>query len=283
MVANLTEAGQRVHQAGTLALQKGEFLGTLSHWHQSNGVTLSVTSYEPQDQQANQLHYHEHPNLYFILAGGSIEKRKAAEQATHQAGSLLFYAAGERHQNIRQGTRAKSINLEVEFSFLQRYGLTEALVEQSVKGSSDSKFLLLSTYRELVASDRVTSASLDFLFLSLIGRHSELKIYDRWPNWVKIVYTLIHDRWNEVLSLQELALASGVNPVTISKHFGHYFGCTYGEYIRKLKTEKALTLIRTTQLPLTEIAHACGFADQSHFIRSFKNYTGFLPAQFRKL
>lgn len=275
MVATLNEAG-------LLALQKGEFLGTLSHWHQSNGLTLSVTRYEPQDQQANQLHYHEHPNLYFILAGGSIEKRKA-EQATHQAGSLLFYSAGERHQNIRQGPVAKSINLEVEFSFLQRYGLSEALLEESVKGSSDSKFLLLATYRELVASDRVTSASLDFLLLSLIGRHGDRKSYARWPNWVKTVYALIHDRWNEILSLGELALASGVNPVTISKHFGHYFGCTYGAYIRKLKTEKALALIKTTQLSLTEIAHACGFADQSHFIRSFKNYTGFLPAQFRKL
>lgn len=282
MVATGNEPALQANRFDILALQKGEFLGAVSHWHQTNGVTLSVTSYEPQDQQANQLHYHEHPNLYFILAGGSIEKRKAA-QTTHQAGSLLFYPAGEPHQNIRQGLSAKSINLEVEFSFLQRYELTESMVEQLAGHSSESKFRILSMYRELVSADSLASVSLDFLLLALLGYCAELKTYDRWPTWVKTVHALIHDRWNETLTLQELSLAAGVNPITISKHFGHYFASTYGEYVRKLKTEKALTLIKNTQLPLTEIAHVCGFADQSHFIRSFKKYIGFLPGQFRKL
>lgn len=31
---------------------------------------------------------------------------------------------------------------------------------------------------------------------------------------------------------------------------------------------------------LTEIAHACGYYDQSHFIQDFKEFSGFLPGQF---
>ena len=53
--------------------------------------------------------------------------------------------------------------------------------------------------------------------------------------------------------------------------------------MRKLKVEKALTLIKNTSSDLTEVALTCGFADQSHFIRTFKQVIGFLPRQFQKL
>ena len=161
--------------------------------------------------------------------------------------------------------------------------MTEALFEQSVCTSPDAKFLFLSMYRELVATDSVANVALDFLLLGLLHRFVSLKAYACWPHWVKTVQALIHDRWDETLSLHELSRVAGVNPITISKHFGQYFGCTYGEYVRKLKTEKALALVRTTRQPLTEIAHVCGFADQSHFIRLFKQYTGFLPTHVRRL
>ncbi|MFV8347795.1 AraC family transcriptional regulator [Flavobacterium sp. ZB4P13] len=34
---------------------------------------------------------------------------------------------------------------------------------------------------------------------------------------------------------------------------------------------------------LTDISFECGFADQSHFIRTFKQQTGFLPKKFQNL
>jgi AraC family transcriptional regulator len=35
--------------------------------------------------------------------------------------------------------------------------------------------------------------------------------------------------------------------------------------------------------PLVEIALAAGFADQTHFTRSFKRVTGMKPTEFRRL
>ncbi|MEW6737177.1 MAG: helix-turn-helix domain-containing protein [Acidobacteriota bacterium] len=42
-------------------------------------------------------------------------------------------------------------------------------------------------------------------------------------------------------------------------------------------------MIKNSQMSLTEIALHCGFADQSHFTRNFKEITGFLPKEFRKI
>jgi AraC family transcriptional regulator len=83
-------------------------------------------------------------------------------------------------------------------------------------------------------------------------------------------------------SLNQLSVMLGLHPVTISRQFHHYYACTLGEYIRKLRVEKALTLIKEREHSLTEIAFASGFADQSHFIRAFKRFTGLLPLAYKK-
>jgi AraC family transcriptional regulator len=38
-----------------------------------------------------------------------------------------------------------------------------------------------------------------------------------------------------------------------------------------------------SNVPLVEIALAAGFADQTHFTRSFKRITGMTPTEFRRL
>ncbi|MGB1004752.1 MAG: helix-turn-helix domain-containing protein [Salibacteraceae bacterium] len=43
-----------------------------------------------------------------------------------------------------------------------------------------------------------------------------------------------------------------------------------------------MDLLKNTSLSTTEIAYECGFADQSHFIRTFKNLNGFTPKQYQK-
>ncbi len=47
--------------------------------------------------------------------------------------------------------------------------------------------------------------------------------------------------------------------------------------------ERSLPLIKESRMSLSEIAHYCGFADQSHFIRCFRGATGFRPGAFRRL
>jgi AraC family transcriptional regulator len=42
-------------------------------------------------------------------------------------------------------------------------------------------------------------------------------------------------------------------------------------------------MIKQSNSDLSQVAYACGFADQSHFIRTFKSMTGLLPAKFKNL
>lgn len=129
------------------------------------------------------------------------------------------------------------------------------------------------------------TASIQFLLYELMGPSIagiKNKRGQR-PVWVHRLKQLLNDQWNTPFDLHDLAMMAGVHPVTISKYFPHYFGMTLSSYLKSIKIEKSILLIKTTSLSLTEIAYACGFADQAHFTRSFKEYTRFLPKDFRKI
>nr|WP_314896733.1 AraC family transcriptional regulator [uncultured Flavobacterium sp.] len=57
---------------------------------------------------------------------------------------------------------------------------------------------------------------------------------------------------------------------------------SFGEYIRKLRIEKAIQLMQSSQYSLSEIAYLTGFSDQSHFNRIFKKHSGKTPTAYKK-
>lgn len=263
-------------------LETAKYLGTNTHSCDANGIWVSLTQYSEENLPDYSLHAHVNSHLTFMLQGGTVEKRQK-EEFQRLPGEVVFFHAGEPHQNSHSINKTKNINLEFELEFFKNNGLEETDICQAVEKNSNAKFLLLKAYHELLMKDNYSKDSINMIVLDLVknapgGPREIIR-----PAWVNIIHELLHDRWNERVTLQELSQAAQVHPITISKHFPRYFSCTFGEYMRKLKVEKALTLIKNTSFDLTEIALECGFADQSHFIRTFKQITGFLPLQFQKL
>jgi AraC-like DNA-binding protein len=105
------------------------------------------------------------------------------------------------------------------------------------------------------------------------------------PAWATQLRELIQDHLDTNLSLRltDAAEALQVNPSYLSREFARYFdNLSFGEYIRKLRIDKAVQLLKTSNCPLAEIAYLTGFSDQSHFTRIFRQHTGQSPAAYRK-
>lgn len=105
------------------------------------------------------------------------------------------------------------------------------------------------------------------------------------PAWTKELKEMIQDQLdtNMTLSLQQVSTNLEINATYLSREFSKYFeNMSFGEYIRKLRIEKAINLIETTDYTLTEIAYLTGFSDQSHFNRIFKKQTGQTPTIYKK-
>lgn len=105
------------------------------------------------------------------------------------------------------------------------------------------------------------------------------------PAWAEELRELIQDKIDTNLSLNLTTVADTlqINPTYLSRVFARYFDdLSFGEYIRKMRIEKAIQLLETTSDSLAEIAYLTGFSDQSHFNRIFKKQTGQSPSAFRK-
>jgi hypothetical protein len=103
------------------------------------------------------------------------------------------------------------------------------------------------------------------------------------PAWAKELKEMIQDQVDTSLTLKELSKDLDINPSYLSREFSKYFNdLSFGEYIRKLRIEKAIQLMQSSAYSLTEIAYLTGFSDQSHFTRIFKKHTGNNPSVYRK-
>ena len=84
------------------------------------------------------------------------------------------------------------------------------------------------------------------------------------------------------LRLADLAERAQLSPYHFARAFKSSTGETPRAYVERLRVEKAQGLMRDTELPLADIALACGFSSQSRLTTAFRKATGFTPARYRK-
>ena len=96
--------------------------------------------------------------------------------------------------------------------------------------------------------------------------------------------TLAHIEANlaSKMDIEDLA-----NVVALSRsHFSRAFKRTLGfspmEYVVVRRVERAKAMISGTREPLAEVALACGFADQAHLNRRFRDIVGISPGRWRR-
>lgn len=114
---------------------------------------------------------------------------------------------------------------------------------------------------------------------------AEKKSNQKTPSWVKDLKEIIQDQIDTqfAFDLKKISNDLELNPSYLSREFSKYFeDLNFGEYVRKLRIEKAIQLIQNSTYTLTEIAYMTGFSDQSHFTRIFKLHTGKNPSSYRK-
>jgi len=83
------------------------------------------------------------------------------------------------------------------------------------------------------------------------------------------------------LTLPQLASVAGVSPRQLGRLFADQLGEPVMRYYRRLRLERAQSLLRNSPLPLTQIALATGFANSAHFSRLYAAHFGAPPSTYR--
>lgn len=90
---------------------------------------------------------------------------------------------------------------------------------------------------------------------------------------------VIHSEKN--YTVRDLSEMFNLSERQFERKFREYSGFTPKKYMRLVRFGEACNhYAETNQKSMTEIAHHCGYYDQSHFIKEFKRFSGYYPKEF---
>ena len=90
----------------------------------------------------------------------------------------------------------------------------------------------------------------------------------------------INDHLTDDLTLDMLAEEAKFSPIYFHKLFKASTGKTLHEYILQKRIQRAINLLLSTDMTLSQIACECGFSSQSYFSDAFKRHTGLSPRAY---
>lgn len=99
---------------------------------------------------------------------------------------------------------------------------------------------------------------------------------------IKTVLSYIEKNYNKEISIDELADMCHYNKYHFMRFFKKHTGKTCTQFIKDYRLDKAVKLLSSTDLAITQIALDVGFSNISYFIRSFKEKNMITPNEFKK-
>ncbi|WP_077922654.1 AraC family transcriptional regulator [Spirosoma sp. 209] len=264
------------------ALRNGQYYGLTNQLVTLGGLTLTDTEYT---HDRVDWHYHENAYFTFVLAGRVLEGNRTD---THHctAGSLLFHHWQEAHYNTKPRGYTRGFHVEITPDWFNAHGLDTSRVQGSLNLPDPGlKALMYAILKETKLQDGHEKLAVDALLVQLLSEieSSPVRLDRQKPAWVSQLRDLLHDAPHEPWTLAQLADQTGLHPVYLCRQFPRYFHCHFGGYLRAIRLQQAMPLLLMPDIALTDVALACGFSDQSHFIRSFRQQYRLTPSHYRKL
>ena len=97
----------------------------------------------------------------------------------------------------------------------------------------------------------------------------------------KNIFNYVNEHYLENICIRDISRMFNVNANYVSHLFKKEEGIAFTEYITDLRINYACTLLKTTGMPIAEVAEKTGFSDYYYFTRVFKKAAGKTPTAFR--
>lgn len=259
----------------------GEKFGELRRRLVTDGVELSESSYE--SREAIPSHYHARPQVCLVLEG-AYEEHYGGATLSGEAGTTLFHAPGEIHENRFSEHGGICFHVDLDPELLPAEASEGAALETGFSRRTSPSWHAFLLRTELYEPDDVTSLAVEEAALDLFAHVLSVPglAAAPAPSWLKGVRERVHEEFRDPPTLAALAEQAGVHRVTVAQAFRRHFRCTAGEYVRQRRVEVAAAQLLDPGARLSEVAYYAGFADQPHFTRMFRRLVGTTPGAFQR-
>lgn len=239
---------------------------------------------------------HYHLDCHIALVASGVQRQSfRGESLLLTRGAIQLMPQGEVHDGIAGADESYT---------LQTFRLSPALLDgfgEEITGKhyfpsqaavvlQDSRLAdeLLKVHATLQqgATDRMLNetyvlALLESLFARLKQPAPQTITGNLTSQQLRVVRDFVEAHIADKIVLEDLSLLIGLDRFRFLKLFKRTVGMTPHAWLLRLRLEKAIALINASRnMSITDIAHAVGFFDQSHFTRTFRQAYGVTPARF---
>jgi AraC family transcriptional regulator of arabinose operon len=127
--------------------------------------------------------------------------------------------------------------------------------------------------------------ALEILYLTLDGiiNYQDNSIQNIHKEGFLCILAEIIQKTDREITLKELSDKYHLHPTYISNRFKELFGKSPLQIHKELRVNKGKTLLKTSDMSITDIAYSIGFSGIPSFTRLFKSYVGISPTQYRNI
>ena len=260
--------------------RRGEWYGNVVRSERTGGVRLSLIAHA----RPREIEQHEHRLAYFcFLLEGAYRETHDGVTIEYEPFSIAFHPPRYTHSDaiVRPDTTFFAIELEEGWQRLvgNRFDISAWSLELQ---HGEAVWLAAALLKAFIGDRLHDDIDVEETVSEMLG--IALRVVDRErPEraWVARARNIAHARFAERITLDDIADEVGVHPASLARGFRVDHGVTLGDYVSRLRVQHACRLMARGQ-SLASVAHACGFADQSHLTRAFKAIAGMTPGLLRR-
>jgi AraC family transcriptional regulator len=182
-------------------------------------------------------HAHDLASFYLVLEG-SLTEFYDRNRRDLKTCSVVFTPPGEIHSNAFHNAGGRCFLVELTPHWTDRLAASGIKLERSLDTSNgEPTRLATKLYKEFRYADKASALSIEGLALELLAsfaRQTENAPAAYLPAWLRAAKDLLHDRFSETIRLDEIAEQVGVHPTHLARAFRQRYGCSLGEYQRRL-------------------------------------------------
>lgn len=247
-------------------------------------------------------HTHEAIQLLFCIKGEFTYEFRDLPSEVLTAGHFIVIPAGVEHRlseaidpaghRVEMLVSAEGKGRLSPFPPEVAESLVKALSERTCKSVSCSReltalFLELDVLasrgaKDLSPVELAQARTLSSLILLRCAEQHKTAPIKSGTRLIREAIAWLESHYSENVRLERLVSYMGYSRSRLFELFKHETGLTPADWLSRYRIKRARKLLRSTSLPIAEIARACGYASAQYFNAAFKKQTGSTPSEWRK-
>ena len=266
-------------------------MSVLVRWTMEETV---CNAYEAVRVKSSGLHGHHHFLLTLITEGTGVQTLNGRD-IPFQPDDVFFLSPADFHKNtLREGESFSYYGLKFSYELLDDRLADLCALDQLPMymhlGEAEAK-IAKAVFRQLInecnqGKDRLGSKAYQ---QALVEQLIILVLRQYLPNekirpeaFINRALGYLHSHFSEPITVADAAAYVGYTPNYFNTCFREQMGIPFGEYLRQMRLGYGENLLRSSQMPVTEVAYESGFGSLSYFSRCFCKQYGLYPQEYRR-